>query len=928
MFNNEIQKEKSNILVIGLGGGADAQGASALALHLKRLYPTSNILYGTAFDVTKLSKNTGDECYEGAFYLPFSNKDSGEMEKSEILQLHPKKYTFSEYNDMVNGIPKWVNTLMYEQGIDQHEFQCDDNGNGGVGKILSPIVACLDKNDGLQQERLVKQLNQLAQWDLIIGLDHGGDVFGGIEDQNMGTDIFMARKLLQVAEAQGHNNTNDGKGVPFKIVIHGLCIDGENYYENMTKKLMLGPLRYFEGTYSIKDMMDILYTMCTNMQDSKTTKIVLKGLNDELKIVKDKYNGIVDPFDTKTIYDTNIEESTEKRDCFGMPILKWVESIQRFHKDKNGILFPPGILPSHWITTGFIFDGRGINRYLLQKPMGDNVNKKYMKHVHEYFDNRLISDTVEDWQNLKTDSMIIKEDKNDDVDEEEEDHDKKVMSSTSVVHGTLNVPGNNHIHAKPAFQFLMKKLHTLRNAGGSMIKESTNCIAIIPAGFRGGETINTLNPVREDIGGLSALMSVLHILVLPKSIRRYHATTLRYEDIPLLEEMKLLGTAAVHELIDEEMDAIGSLSWQLKQDNDIKMKDGTSKSAKIIETDIAPSCRAFFNEIESSLSEAKGSEPFAILQKECKHSSNLSVSFHITPHCSVGWLHMHIYSNKLLTTAHDHMESAAVGKTVSNIPKNMPYSVIKNNLNEVLKLQESLYAESHFKFQDNILNLALFLDVDDTVLKEVAFETYKDRNEVQLITYKPSKYVLGKYISRLNDAQKKPVVDRKKVIHYKIHDDGETITSAVVVRPCIFKLLILTGCNDNIENRILVSANDDNRTNAVLEQVLIGDDGKTLKDWGFCVCPRDVSINDERKKDVTAIRKWASIQDNCATIFIDDKCEDIVNNGIIDYAIPCEKFGSTEVLTYLETGDEISSDDLLVETVNNVLQFVATNIKV
>ena len=73
--------------------------------------------------------------------------------------------------------------------------------------------------------------------------------------------------------------------------------------------------------------------------------------------------------------------------------------------------------------------------------------------------------------------------------------------------------------------------------------------------------------------------------------------------------------------------------------------------------------------------------------------------------------------------------------------------------------------------------------------------------------------------------------------------------------------------------------------------------------------------------------KMGFIQDNCATIFIDDKCEDIVNNGIIDYAIPCQKFGPTEVLTYLETGDEIS-DDLLVETVNNVLQFVATNIKV
>jgi len=39
--------------------------------------------------------------------------------------------------------------------------------------------------------------------------------------------------------------------------------------------------------------------------------------------------------------------------------------------------------------------------------------------------------------------------------------------------------------------------------------------------------------------------------------------------------------------------------------------------------------------------------------------------------------------------------------------------------------------------------VTVFLDVDDTVLKEVDLKKHRDKDTVQLITYKPSEYVMS-----------------------------------------------------------------------------------------------------------------------------------------------------------------------------------------
>ena len=66
--------------------------------------------------------------------------------------------------------------------------------------------------------------------------------------------------------------------------------------------------------------------------------------------------------------------------------------------------------------------------------------------------------------------------------------------------------GGGPFAGKPAFQaFNMKKSFA---EGGTLVAESVNCISFIPAGFREAQTPNTMNPVREEIGKSSALMSL------------------------------------------------------------------------------------------------------------------------------------------------------------------------------------------------------------------------------------------------------------------------------------------------------------------------------------------------------------------------------------------------------------------------------------
>ena len=224
----------------------------------------------------------------------------------------------------------------------------------------------------------------------------------------------------------------------------------------------------------------------------------------------------------------------------------------------------------------------------------------------------------------------------------------------TIVYAPGTCPGGPNI-GKPVFQFLnMGKSFA---DGGTMVAESQNCISFIPAGFRDAPTQNTMNPVREEIGSASALMSLVHVLTIPKNVKIYNAATLQPEHKPLLEEMKDLGEKAVSFLMNGPKEMMGSFKWVYSQEGTIQMNDGSTKYLSVVQKDLAPSCQQNY-------------------RKKLQEPEVLN-SFHVFPASSIGWLHLHTYIGDLLTTAHETMEDDAESK---GYRKNTSYEVVVSNI--------------------------------------------------------------------------------------------------------------------------------------------------------------------------------------------------------------------------------------------------------
>ena len=235
-------------------------------------------------------------------------------------------------------------------------------------------------------------------------------------------------------------------------------------------------------------------------------------------------------------------------------------------------------------------------------------------------------------------------------------------SETMLLNGK-NIPGtipSGDNMGKPVFQFLpVKSL----SDGGTMVMESQNCRAIIPAGFRKGPTTNTMNPVRYEIGGLSALMSILHVVVIPKETRIYNATTLNSSHRDLLIEMRQLGQDAVIKLIRADVKLIGSLKWQLTQNKSILMNNGNVYNTFIKMDDMSSNGRCKRNLVNA---------------RDGKLSDNLMINsirhyFHVGESSSIGYLHLHSTADCFNTLARDIMEDKAKSK---NTIKNTPFDEI------------------------------------------------------------------------------------------------------------------------------------------------------------------------------------------------------------------------------------------------------------
>ncbi len=239
------------------------------------------------------------------------------------------------------------------------------------------------------------------------------------------------------------------------------------------------------------------------------------------------------------------------------------------------------------------------------------------------------------------------------IGEWERGNSETMLLNGKSIDGTI--PGGDNI-GKPVFQFLpVKSL----SDGGTMVMESQNCHAIIPAGFRDAPTVNTMNPVRYEIGRLSTLMSILHVIVIPKEKRIYNATTLNSSHRDLLFEMRELGRDAITKLIRADVDMIGSLKWQLKQTGNITMNNGKVYNTFIKTNDM--SSRGHCKRNLKNACNDKLSDNFMI--------DSIRHYFHVGESASIGYLHLHSTADCFNTIARDIMEDKAKSKdTIKNTP--------------------------------------------------------------------------------------------------------------------------------------------------------------------------------------------------------------------------------------------------------------------
>ena len=211
--------------------------------------------------------------------------------------------------------------------------------------------------------------------------------------------------------------------------------------------------------------------------------------------------------------------------------------------------------------------------------------------------------------------------------------------------------------------------------------------------------------------------------------------------------------------------------------------------------------------------------------------------------------------------------------------------------------------------------LALILDVDDTLLKEVCFRSHNRHELVQNLRYRPSLAVAARYKNRLG----KPLGEGN-VIHYLFESatDENIITSAVATRPGFAELI--KHLKQAGAELLLASANDGPRTRAVCEQLRLVEvaGAPTLEEFGFRVVPREVVVTPEGKKDVAAIRTWAGVGDLCLAIVVDDRPGDLVNTSPADLVVAAPPFGREKVDSLLLSGSSTLDPSAEVEMAEQI----------
>ncbi len=266
-----------------------------------------------------------------------------------------------------------------------------------------------------------------------------------------------------------------------------------------------------------------------------------------------------------------------------------------------------------------------------------------VKRYHEYNQDEELKEMVEAWEN-ETSNVFFEH--------SGPKFDKKF--------GVTN-------DGKPLFQWLLDR------GWVKILAQTEKHIAFIPAGFNKdkndklsegdklsvGElaSLKGINPVQHRLGGSAALMSLLHVLVIPKLdyMRVFNAVTLPGKDYDF-DDARKCGEQAIRKLKRGPASEVGSLAFWLQQTGNLAVCD-------------------------DDLSAKKGT----VLPKTARnHEMKIQRSFHVYGNNSIGYLHMHVYDGNLLTKAYDEMKGDS---------KNTPVSVVQRwaeGMSQVLKEMQDL----------------------------------------------------------------------------------------------------------------------------------------------------------------------------------------------------------------------------------------------
>lgn len=246
---------------------------------------------------------------------------------------------------------------------------------------------------------------------------------------------------------------------------------------------------------------------------------------------------------------------------------------------------------------------------------------------------------------------------------------------------TTSIPGINSSMKKSVFQLCFEKENEDFNFT-TVLEETGEFIVIVPADFRSKThpSYNSVNPAMTRIGGNSALMSLVHVLVIPKK-RIYNALTLWKKDIPLIKRMQDAAKKWVTYLSNADETVPYSREWTI---NGLASLDKTMcKDYKIMYYDMSE-----MNECRSRFMNKSRSYPIDV---------PVETSFHINE--SIGWLHMHGFAKDCLTTGYNfHNE-----KNIS----------VDSVLSEISNLQETTISGSVGNYNKNSFTRHIQVGISD-----------------------------------------------------------------------------------------------------------------------------------------------------------------------------------------------------------------------